>query len=248
MMFRDEDTETQHKRLPDAQREPSDQAAPQESPESNHRMRPQSQPILRPGPVRPQGTPRPLQISNGTKRIPSYPDWEKAPSAFEYPRLRGQEVHRPLKPLLFAAIGVALIAGVILAFSYLTGHGGGVAAVSGSARPSASQSGNASPASPVISGSHSVSPTPTASPASPRPTGSFQQYLVKAGDSATKIANHFGLKTWELIAANPQLVGPNYNVRVNSFLNIPLPGQMAPPTPTPTPVPTPTPTPTIAAP
>ena len=137
-MFRDEKTETQHKRLPDD--EPAVPAEPATSGESAvpeylegvrqpHPQEPRPQeprpqeprreelPLLRPGTMKPQSAPRPLQISNGTRRVPTYPAWEKPPSAFEYPRLRSQEVHRPVKPLAIAAVGMVLIAAVVLAFT-----------------------------------------------------------------------------------------------------------------------------------
>jgi LysM repeat protein len=269
MMFRDEKTETQHKRLPDD--EPAVPAEPATSGESAvpeylegvrqpHPQEPRPQeprpqeprreelPLLRPGTMKPQSAPRPLQISNGTRRVPTYPAWEKPPSAFEYPRLRSQEVHRPVKPLAIAAVGMVLIAAVVLAFSALTGHGA-VANASGSNKPSAGLSGSASHG-PNSSGSLRPSPTAssTASQGTPGPQISFQQYKVLAGESATKIAVEFHLKTWEFLAANPQLTAPNYTLKVGSWVNIPLPGQMVPPTPTPVPTPAPTPTPTPAGP
>jgi LysM repeat protein len=241
-MFRDEETETQHKRLPDPEPAvPAEPAASGESavPEYLEGVRQpvrQERPLLRPGTMKPQSAPRPLQISNGTRRVPTYPAWEKPPSAFEYPRLRGQEVHRPVKPLAIAAGGMLLIAVVVLAFSALTGHGA-VANASGSNKPSASLSGSAS-LGPTSSGSQRPSPTvsATASQGTPGPQISFQQYQVLAGDSATRIAFKFHLKTWEFLAANPQLTAP-YSLKVKSWVNIPVPGQMTQPTPTPSPAP-----------
>jgi LysM repeat protein len=257
MMFRDEKAETQHKRLPDD--EPAVPAVPAEPATSGESAVPEylegvrqpvreERPLIRPGTMKPQSAPRPLQISNGTRRVPSYPAWEKPPSAFEYPRLRSQEVHRPVKPLAIAAVGMVLIAAVVLAFSALTGHGA-VANASGSTKPSAGLSSSASHG-PNSSGSLRPSPTAssTASQGTPAPQISFQQYKVLAGESATKIAVEFHLKTWEFLAANPQLTAPNYTLKVGSWVNIPLPGQMVPPTPTPVPTPAPTPTPTPAGP
>jgi LysM repeat protein len=253
MMFPDEETETQHKRLPDdspaVPAVPAVPADPAELATSGESDVPEylegviqpvrrERPLIRPGTMKPQSGARPLQISNGTRRVPSYPAWEKPPSAFEYPRLRGQEIHRPVKPLLIATVGVALIAAIVLAFSALTGHGGGVAAASGSARPTASLSG-----SPIHgpSGSATRGPSPSASATvtrgTPGPQISFQQYQVLAGESATSIARKFKIKTWEFLAANPQLTPPNYSVKVKAWVNIPLPGQMTLPTPTPSPSP-----------
>jgi len=59
------------------------------------------------GPTAPQ---RPFKepASAMARRIPSYPAWEKPPSPYNYPRLRGHEEHRTVKPLVFVAIAVAV--------------------------------------------------------------------------------------------------------------------------------------------
>jgi hypothetical protein len=49
-----------------------------------------------------------------------------------------------------------------------------------------------------------------------------------------KIAVKFHLQRWELLLANPQITGPAYAVRLNTFLNIPLPGTLTEPPATPT--------------
>ena len=74
----------------------------------------------------------------------------------------------------------------------------------------------------------------------PGPTISYKQYKVVKGDTATSIARKFGLKTWELLLANPQL-GPSGIVKLGQTLNIPEPGQLTPP-PAATPTPSDTPT------
>ena len=45
-------------------------------------------------------------------------------------------------------------------------------------------------------------------------------YMVRSGDSMAKIASHFGLKTAELIAANPQVVDPRL-IRPGELIIIP---------------------------
>ena len=188
-MYSDDDTETQHKRLPgDGAGEPATPATSEESAIPEYLegvVQPvrQERPLIRPGSMKPQSPQRPLQISNGTRRIPSYPAWEKPPSAFEYPRLQGQEIHRPVKPLLIATVGVAVVAAIVLAFSALIGHGSSVALASGSTNPSASLSGSPSHG-PSGSGSQKPSPSisPTASQGTPGPQISYQQYKVVAGD------------------------------------------------------------------
>ncbi len=234
-MFRDEETETGPKHLPDGEQVRSDQSPAPEFVERSHKARPQGRPLIRPGTMKPQSEPRPLIISTGTRRIPSYPDWEKPPSAYVYPRLRSQEVHRPLKPLLFVAVAVALVAALVLAFSALTGHGGAAVVATGSANPSASQSGGAGHTSPATSGSITVTPSPSGGNGTPGPQISYQQYKVLAGDSISKVAGKFHLKTWELLLANPQIKPPAYTLLVNTYLNIPQPGQLTLPPATPGP-------------
>jgi LysM repeat protein len=71
-----------------------------------------------------------------------------------------------------------------------------------------------------------TSPSAAATSAAPQP--SFRTtYKVQAGDTLTRIANKFGLKTWELLAANPGLTA-NSSLHINAVLNIPYPGQMTP--------------------
>jgi LysM repeat protein len=140
---------------------------------------------------------------------------------------------------------VALIAGLILAYSALTGRfGGGVASAGGSPSPSASESSSAFGAGPSASAGRSLAVSPTPTPGPPAPAISYKLYKVLAGDTVSKVAGKFGLKSWELLLANPKVTAPNYILKVGTYINIPPPGQLTPPPPGgPTPTPTPTPTP-----
>jgi len=176
----------------------------------------------------------PLRVPSGSlnRNVPSHPSWEKPPSPYNYPRLRGQEKRQTMKPLIFSAIGVALILGAVVFFPAFLGRGKNTPAATGSSSPSASVSNqplqSATPSQPVGSSSGGT----------PAPFASYQQYKVQANDTASKIATKFHLQRWELLLANPQITGPAYAVRLNTFLNIPLPGQLTQPPATPTGLPT----------
>ena len=73
--------------------------------------------------------------------------------------------------------------------------------------------------------------TPSATPfatATPLPTNTSLlspggTYTVESGDNLTLIANKYGISVSALIAANPQLVPPDYVIHVGDVLNIPDP-------------------------
>jgi LysM repeat protein len=196
-------------------------------------------------------TPRPSIIVPLAERPlppgPSYPAWEKPPTHRYYPTLRGQEEHRPWWPLIAAALAVIMVLIILIIIPTVAGHGTSVSQASASASASAaahvSASGSVKPG-PSGSGraSSSVKPSANASatpPGTPGPEVSYGTYTVQANDSVIKICNHFGLKRWELLLANPQITDPN-NLKKGMVLRIPAPGQLTPaPAATPTPVPTP---------
>jgi LysM repeat protein len=179
----------------------------------------------------PSETRAPLKmVSSGSRRGPSYPAWEKPPSPYTYPRLRGSEEHRPWIPITLALTGVAIAVVVLVIIPALFGHGGNIAAASGSARPSASVSGE-----PAANASASASAALVSPSATPTPNWTYRQYTVISGDSVSKIAKKFGLQQWELLVANPTKI-VNGVVRLGSVLQIPPAGVLTPPpsaTPTP---------------
>jgi LysM repeat protein len=65
-----------------------------------------------------------------------------------------------------------------------------------------SPEGPAATPSPTPAPSRSIAPTPTAAPT---PT----TYVIKAGDTLSKIATEYGLTLDELLAANPDITDPN---------------------------------------
>jgi LysM repeat protein len=174
-----------------------------------------------PSPTRPLP---PLKIPSTAlnRNIPSYPAWEKPPSPYTYPRLRGHEEHRSMKPLLFAVIGVAALLGAFVLLPSLLGHPNNVPSASRSATPAASHSVRSSAPSHSAVASASGGGVPT-------PFVSYQQYTVAAGDSVSKIATKFHLKQWELLLANPNLADNPALLKLGLVINIPQPGQLTPP-------------------
>jgi len=180
-----------------------------------------------------------VQPSMLNRNPPSYPAWEKPLTPYNFPLIRGQEKRQTMKPLIFVSICVVLILGAVLAFPGLMRNGNSGPAVSSSPSPEASLASQ-----PL----QKATPSPSATSGPPTPFASFQQYKVVAGDSVAKICLKFKLQQWELLQANPQLAGPAYAVRLNSYLNIPQPGQLVYATPGPTDAPTDAASPTVAAP
>jgi LysM repeat protein len=136
--------------------------------------------------------------------------------------------------LVITAIGVAVVFFALVVLPALLGRGEkpAVAIPSGSAAVTQSTGPGNSP-------TPSPSSVGTVSNSTPAPQASYQQYTVQSLDTATKIAKKFGLKTWELLLANPNLAASPDNLRIGSTLNIPKPGQLTPPPATPTDFPAP---------
>lgn len=80
-------------------------------------------------------------------------------------------------------------------------------------------------------GGGSATPTPTVAPsaeptlaASPTPTPAPTPtvYIVKSGDTLSKIAASFGLTVEDLLAVNPQITDPN-SIQIGDEIVIPEP-------------------------
>jgi hypothetical protein len=144
------------------------------------------------------------------RRGPSHPGWENPPRVESFPRLRSREEHRANQPLLFVAIGMALVMASLVLFPIIMNSRGSGA---GSSPSGAALQGTPTPA---------VSPTPT-----PGPT--FIIYTVKKTDvlGLSGIATKFNVTLDNLIAANPNLKPPYY-IWENMRLNIPPIGWQAP--------------------
>jgi hypothetical protein len=84
-----------------------------------------------------------------------------------------------------------------------------------------------------IGGSPSASPSPsrpvaTAKPSpTPIPAPSAQVYVIKTGDTLSKVAKRYNLTLEELLAANPDIKNPD-KIALGQQIVIPLPGTAAP--------------------
>jgi LysM repeat protein len=234
---RDKDNELpSYRRAPDEDVPDSEPSDASESDENPPRERSAVRPVTRFGSPQSQGTPLPFyRVPNGSspRRGPSYPAWEKPPSPYDYPRLRGLEGPKPNVArwvLVITAIGAVLLILVVFLWPALTGRGKSAAVVSPSPTSVASQ---------IVGSSHtpaaSASSVGSAPIGSTQPQPSFAQYKVLSGDTITKIAKKYGLKTSELLLANPALAANPNSLKVGLILNIPQPGQLTPPPATPTP-------------
>jgi LysM repeat protein len=224
---------TRKRRPPAGERLRSEPLSASDSDESASREHPAFRPVTPPGEGQAQSAPPPFfRIANGsgTRRGPSYPAWEKPPTPYDYPRLRSRERRKPIWimwPPIFAAIGVALVLFAVVVFSAFSGHRG-AAVASHSSSPGASHSVSPSGLPSVSpSGVNGGNASPSGVNGSPAPQASYEQYKVLPGDTVVKIAKGKGLKSWELLQANPKLAPP-YTLRIGSYLNIPLPGQLTP--------------------
>ena len=231
-MNRDDDFEEPFGRPPDdGQVDPVPPIGPEPG-GRRRRPRPIERPFGRLGSL-PTPTPTrplpPLKVPQASlnRNIPSYPAWEKPPSLYNYPRLRGHEEHRPMRPILYSVIGVVLLLAAFVLLPSLLGHPNTAPTASHSATPAASHSIHSS------TPSHGV--VASASGGTPAPLVSYTQYKVVAGDSVAKIAARFHLHQWELLLANPNLADNPALLQLGSVINIPQPGQLTPalaPTPT----------------
>jgi hypothetical protein len=235
-MKRDEDIEPKLRRSPVDDGDDSDLLIGSGSGAGRRWVRPGGPATSRGGTFKPQSEPLPplkVPATALNKRVPSYPAWEKPPSPYNYPRRRGREEHKALPamwPLLIAAIGVAFVIGFLVVIPALTGHGGHAAIASGSPSPDAGAStqpnGSSLPSESL--GPSPVGSGPAASPTAAGPAVSYRQYKVVAGDTLSRVATKFGVKSWEILLVNPQITNPNV-LQVGKFINIPPPGVLTPP-------------------
>jgi LysM repeat protein len=131
------------------------------------------------------------------------PSWERARRYEAYPTIRSR-AGLPALPRLAVMAAALVIAAVGLFFlPALLGIGGGDGDGGPTTAPSSSQA------------------VPSASVASTRPPEpTAQVYLVKEGDTLSKIASSFDLTLEELLAANPQITDPD-KVGIGDEITIP---------------------------
>jgi len=131
------------------------------------------------------------------------PDWDRPRPRRDYPRL-GRS--RRIAPVVAGLIVLAIAAlALFLLPSIITGMFG------------------RNPPSPNASASPTVGVTATPGPPTPTPAPASVVYVVRAGDTMSKIAMQFDVGLEELIAANPEIGDPD-KITVGDQLTIPTPG------------------------
>jgi LysM repeat protein len=143
------------------------------------------------------------------------PAWETPRRSEAYPVLRRRDGMPTIPPVLLALAAV-LVAAVLLFLlpSILPNLGGGPGGTTAPTGTAAATVGDATP-------------TTSVAPSTPS-TG--QTYVVRSGDTLTRIANQFGITIEELRAANPQIANPD-DIAIDDVINIPAPGGASPSAP-----------------
>lgn len=168
------------------------------------------------------------RVYNGSPKYRGPSHWEPqySPTLYHFSRVQAHEFGGPrtMWLALLAIVGGALAVLMLATVPSLLNRGGGEPAASSSNAVAESQF-DLMLVMPTATPTLVHRPTPTPSPT---PAASFQQYTVQQGDTVTRISNKFGLKTWELLAANPGLAANPKLLIVGTTINIPQHGQMTP--------------------
>lgn len=134
------------------------------------------------------------------------PDWERPRRYEAYPTIKSRMSVPAIPRLAGMAAAVAVAAIVLFLF------GPPLLGIGTTDEPTASRSPSPSP-------SRSIAPTPT-----PAPTPVV--YIIKSGDTLSKIAVANGLTIEQLLAANPEIKDPNKIVVGNSIIIPPPPSEV----------------------
>jgi hypothetical protein len=159
-----------------------------------------------PSPARPGNRPRVSSTRSAPPRDAIVgPAWERSRRYEAYPTIRTR-VGLPQLPRIAVLAAALAIAAIVLFFlpALLLDRGGGNGGAS-TAGPSASQ---------PVEASSSVEPSVSVAP-------SAQVYVVKAGDTMSKIAARYGLKPDELCAANKATITNCDKIAIGDELVIP---------------------------
>jgi hypothetical protein len=137
------------------------------------------------------------------KRPGPAPEWERAKPLEAYPTIRSRRLGElSIPPILVAVVALALAAAVLFALPSLLGFGGPGSAAS------------PSPSTPIRTATPSFNPTAV-------PQATPQIYIVKSGDTMSRIAGRFGIPLNELIAANTQTVPDPNKLQLGQQIIIP---------------------------
>jgi hypothetical protein len=138
------------------------------------------------------------------RRDADAPEWERARPLEVYPTLRARRLPElSLPPLLVAVVAIALAAAVLFALPGILGFGSPSAISSPSPSPGASTAAETS--------------APTLVPA-PTPV----IYIVRSGDTMSKIANKFHVPLDDLIAANAETIPDPDTLQIGDQVIIPV--------------------------
>jgi LysM repeat protein len=154
-------------------------------------------------PPRPGNRPRVSSTRAAPRDVITGPAWEHSRRSEAYPTIRTRVGLPSMPRVLVFAVALAVAALGLFFLPALLGVGGGGVAP-GSPSPSATQSVASS--SPVVT----TPPAPTA-----------QVYIVKSGDTMSKIASKFGLTLQELCAANKDTVKDCDKIGIGNEIIIP---------------------------
>ncbi|HET9852977.1 MAG TPA: LysM peptidoglycan-binding domain-containing protein [Candidatus Limnocylindrales bacterium] len=131
------------------------------------------------------------------------PEWERARPMEAYPTLRSRRLQElSIPPILVAVVALALAAAVLFALPGLLGFG------------NPSTGGSTAPTTPIQTPLITAAPTPV-----PQPTD--QIYVVKSGDTLSRIAGRFGVSLDDLIAANAETLPDPNKLQIGDRLIIP---------------------------
>ncbi len=157
-------------------------------------------------PARPGSRPRVSSTRSAPPRDAIVgPAWERSRRFEAYPTIRTRVGMPQLPRVAVLAVALAIAAlGLFFLPALLGVGGGGGTGVVGSASPSASQ------------GAESGSPEPSVSVA---PTA--QVYVIKAGDTLSKVAKRFGVTLEELLAANKDTITNPDKIAIGDEIVIP---------------------------
>ena len=156
-------------------------------------------------PARPGNRPRVSSTRSAPPRDAIVgPAWERSRRYEAYPTIRTRVGLPPLPRVAVLAAALAIAAVGLFFLPALLGIGGGGDGETGTASPSTSQS------------VASTSPEPSVSAAP-----SAQVYVIKAGDTLSKVAKRFGLTLEELLAANKDTIANPDKIAIGDEIVIP---------------------------
>jgi hypothetical protein len=149
---------------------------------------------------------------SSTRDTVAGPSWERMQRIDTYPTIKSGSSMRGVPRLALFAGALAIAALILFMLPAIIGIGGG------GGSPSASPSGSGPAATRSAAPSVVAAPTPVV-------------YVIKKGDTLSKVANKFDVELEELLAANPEIKDPN-KISLGQEIVIPTPAAATPETTT----------------